>query len=810
MIKSYFKIAVRNIWKYKTFSFINIAGLTVGLTSCMLIVLFVFDELTFDRFHKNSENIYRVVETRVSADGKTTKRSGTGFLVGARAKNEFPEIRDVARISTFWRPDIRLADNPANLFREDYIAANQGFLNVFSFPLLYGNRSNALVEPKSVILTEETAKKFFDRLDVVGKLLVFDNDSVPYTVTGVLKNPPANSSISFNLLVSESSIEKHFVNDWTSGAFTTYFLLNKNVDVAALNNKLDNFLATNNIADPGVKSLAQMQALKHLHFYSNDIEGNSGKKGTVFYIYVFLVVSCFIIFIACINYMNLSTARFTNRGKEIAVRKVAGASRISLLLQFLVEVLLITIVSIMLSIVLVNVLLPAFNAFTEKQLTLNLYSDYRIWTGIFFMLVLVTFLAGLYPALYQSRLNPLMLLKSNIQLGSNNISLRRSLVIFQFITSIVLITATIIIYRQMEYINTKDKGFDGDNLVVIDINSAEIRHSVATIKTELSKLPQIKSVAVTSMVPGDLKTIPTVKVNTNNSNPTSGKDLYYFGVDGQFLSTYNIPLLNGRNFFSSGNTDSSSVIINETAAKALGITEAMNQPVRILSAKSGGDNRSQIENPYKVTVAGIVKDFNFQSLHEPIAPMILGFDKSIGLSFGHFTIKLSGGDIDATLKKVNAVMRTIDKEHLFEYRFLDKQWEMLYHEDKIRQTISFAVAILAIFIAALGLLGLTMYEAEKRVKEIGIRKVLGASVSGIAFMLSKDFLKLVLMSAIIAIPIAWFCMHKWLQDFAYRITISWWVFALAALVAVIIAMSTIFLQVVKSAIANPVKSLRAE
>ena len=810
MLRNYIKTAVRNLWKHKTFSFINTIGLTVGLTSFILIALFIFDELTFDGLHKKADNIYRVVESKTSADGKTTKRAGTGFQVSARAKAGFPEIQDVARISQFWRPDIRPGDNKAKIFHEDFIAANPGFLNVFSFPLIYGDRSSALTEPKSIILTEETAKRFFGITDAVGKVLFFDNDSVPYKVTGILKNFPANSSISFNLLVSESSIQEHFTDDWTSGAFETYFLLSPHSDISGLNRKLDNLIAANDKPDPGVQSQVQLQSLKSVHFFSNDIEGNSGKKGNIAYIYVFLIVACFIIFIACINYMNLSTARFTNRGKEIAVRRVAGASRTTLVKQILVEVLLVTILSVVLSIALVNILLPAFNSFTGKQLTVNLHTDYRIWMGMLLMIVLVTLLAGLYPALFQSGLNPLSLLKSKIQLGRGNISLRRSLVVFQFMISIVLIAATIIIYEQMQYVNNKDLGFDKEKLVVIDINSGAVRRSAATVKDEFSKIPQVTSVAMTSTVPGAWKIIPSVKVNKDNSNPTSGKDMYFFGVDDQFLSTYKIKILKGRNFFSSGHMDSSTVLINETAAKELGIKDALGQPLTILSAKFGNDNRTAVEKPFTVTIAGIVKDFNFQSLHEPLAPMVIGFEKSLGMSFGYFTVKFTGGDIDASLKKMNAVLHSIDQDHLFEYHFLDKQWELLYREDKIRQTIFVVIALLAIFIAALGLLGLTIYAAEQRVKEIGIRKVLGAGVGGIVLLLSKDFLKLVLIAAVMAIPVSWYFMHKWLEDFAYRITINLWVFVLSALAAILIAMATICSQVVRAAIANPVKSLRTE
>ena len=827
MFKNYFKTAVRNIWKHKTFSFINIIGLTIGLTSFILIALFIFDELTFDRSHKNTANIYRIVENKTSSEGKTTKRAGTGFLVSERAKASFPEIRDVARISHFWRPDIRTEDNKTDIFHEEFVAANPGFLTVFSFPLLYGDRNSALTEPKSVILTEETAKRYFPQSagtsgeaahstpNVVGKLLYFDNDSVPYRVTGVLRNFPVNSSISYNLLVSESTIigipeaKKHFYDDWTSGAFSTYFLLNDNADISALNNKLDNLIAANHVSDPGVKSEVQLQAFTDVHFYSNDIEGDSGKKGNISYIYVFLVVACFIIFIACINYMNLSTARFTNRGKEIAVRKVAGASRATLIKQFLAEVLLVTILSVFLSLVLVNILLPAFNTFTEKNLSLDLNTDYRIWAGIILTTILVTLLAGVYPALFQSGLNPLSLLKSKIQLGGGNISLRRSLVVSQFTISIVLIAATIIIYEQMQYVNNKDMGFDKEKVVVIDNHSGFIRRSASTVKDEIAKIAQVRSVSFTYAVPGAWKGIPVVKVNTDNNNRSSGKDLYYFGVDGQFLSTYDIKLLKGRNFFSSGNADSSSVLINETAAKELGIKDAMGQPITILSASFGGDNRSAVDEPFTVTVAGIVKDFNFQSLHEPIAPMVIGFEKTLGMNFGHFSVKFTG-DIDGTLKKMSAIMKSMDQDNQFEYHFLDKQWELLYREDKIRQSVFLAVSLLAIFIAALGLLGLTIYAAEQRVKEIGVRKVLGASVSGIVLMLTKDFLKLVLIAAVIAVPVAWFFMNKWLEDFAYRIQINLWVFVLSALVAIVIAMATICFQVVKAAMTNPVKSLRSE
>lgn len=815
MLKTYFKAAVRNLWKHKTFSFINITGLTIGLTSFLLIALYIFDELTFDRFHHNADNIYRVVENKTSPDGKLTKRAGAGFQLSAQATG-IPEIQDAARISVYFRLNISPVGDKSRVFSEEYIAANPGFLTVFSFPLLHGDRNSALTAPHSVVLTEKSAKKYFGTSDALGKLLLFDMDSIPYKVTAVLKDFPANSSLSFNLLMSEADIvsnpeAKEFIaNDWTSGAFATYFSVKNTADITAVNNKLDNLVASNHNAEAGVTSHVQLQALKDVHFYSADIEGNSGKKGNISYIYIFLIVACFIIIVGCINYMNLSTARFTNRGKEIAMRKVSGASRAALVKQFLAEALLVTVLSVLLSLALVIMLLPAFNSFTEKGFNVFVFTDYRILTGIVLVIAIVPVLAGLYPALFQSGLNPVLLLKSKIRLGRDNISLRRSLVVFQFVISIVLIAATIVIYEQMQYVNNKDMGFDKDKLVVIDMKSGLIRRSAATIKDRFSKIAQVKAVSATSRVPGEWKTIPSVKVNTGNSEPGNEKDMYFFAVDDQFLSTYDIKLLKGRNFFSSGHADSTSVLINETAAKQLGVPNALGQQITIPSVRFGNDYRSGLDKPFTATVAGIVKDFHFQSLHESIAPMVVGFQKNPVHEIEYFTVKIAGGDVDATLKKLDAVLRGIEQDYIFEYHFLDKQWELLYREDRITQTIFLVVALLAIFIAALGLLGLTIYAAEQRVKEIGIRKVLGARVSTIALMLSKDFFKLVLVAAVIAIPVAWFSMNKWLEDFAYRVSINWWVFVWSALAAITIATLTICLQVVKAAIANPVKSLRSE
>jgi putative ABC transport system permease protein len=447
----------------------------------------------------------------------------------------------------------------------------------------------------------------------------------------------------------------------------------------------------------------------------------------------------------------------------------------------------------------VKILLPSFNAFTQKQLTLGWETDFRIWIGVVVVVCIVVLLSGLYPALFQSRFKPLSLLKSKISVGKANLSLRRSLVVFQFALSIILIIATIVVYIQMKYITTKDLGFDKEQLLVIDINSGKVRENAETIKTELAKLSSVKDVAVSSRVPGEWKDLPKIKVKSEKILSSEGTDMYFLGIDDSFLRTYGITVINGRNFIMERLADSSAIIINQTAAKELGITEPAEQIIKI-----------PLEQPFKARIIGIVKDFNFQSLRQPLAPMVLGFQNNPVQKIDYFTIKVASSNMSEILKQANDILHDIDQNHLFEYHFLDKQWELLYRQDRIREIIILITATLTIVIACLGLFGLATYAAEQRIKEIGIRKVLGASISSIVTMLSSDFLKLVLIAAAIAYPLAWWLMNQWLHDFAYRITISLWVFIASGLIALLIAFITTSFQAIKAALSNPVKSLRAE
>jgi putative ABC transport system permease protein len=811
MIKHYFKIVLRNLWRNKTYSFINIFGLTLGLVCFLLIALYVFDELTYDSFHQNANNIYRVVETKVSPQGKESKVGAVAYKISEQSPVLIPEVKKAARFSAFGRANVS-DPSSTNAFYEMFNLANQDFLTVFDFKLVEGNRATALTAPRSVIMTEETAKRIYGVSSVLGKTLRTDRDSLPYTITGILENFPSNSHISFNLIFSESSItgrgyQNFIASDWSSNQYPTYLALDKNADVKKATQKLEQLVNSNRKENEQKTSFA-LQPLKAIHFHSAEIEGTPlERKGNLSYIYVFSVVALFVLLIACINYMNLTTARFAGRGKEIAVRKVTGAMRGNLIRQFLSEALFMAIIALVLALGIAKLVLPSFNSFSQKQLSLGLDTDARIWMGVIITVVVVGLFAGAYPALFQSGLKPLLLLKNKIQQSKGQLSLRKGLVVLQFFLSIIMVVATIVVFLQMKYVNTTDMGFNKEQLVVVDINSGAVRRGAETIKTEYSKIPSVSSVSVTSRVPGEWKVIPKVKARSQGSGEAAA-DMYFMAVDDQFLETFVVDLHNGRNF-TTNPADSSAVILNETAAKMFGIKEPSEQLIEIPSLDFSG-NVYEMDEPFRARVVGIVKDFNFRSLREKVAPLILAWPDNPVHNIDYFTVRMKTANVEQTLQQLENILHKVDASHLFEYNFLDKQWENFYRDDQKRQIIFLVIAALTILIACLGLFGLATYAAEQRIREIGIRKVLGASVSGIVTMLSKDFVKLVLIASVLAVPVAWWMMNSWLNDFAYRTKLYWWVFVIAGVLALFVALLTVGLKALKAAVANPVKSLRTE
>ena len=811
MIRHYFKIVLRNLWRNKTYSFINVFGLTLGLACFLLIALYIFDELTYDSFHKNANNIYRVVETKVSPQGKESKAAAVAYKISEQAPVMIPEVKKAGVFSTLGRANVS-DPTSANTFYETFTIANPDFLNVFDFKLREGNRATALTAPGSVLLTEETAKKIYGVSPVVGKTLRTDRDSLLYTVTGILENFPSNSHVSFNIIFSASSMTgsgyQDFISkDWSSNFYSTYLALDKNADVKKAAQKLNQLVNANREANTPKTSFT-LQPLKSIHFHSAGIDGTPmERKGNLSYTYVFSIVALFVLLIACINYMNLTTARFAGRGKEIAVRKVTGAMRGNLIRQFLSEALFMAIVALVLALGITKLLLPSFNVFVEKELSLGLATDVRIWLGIIITVVIVGLFAGAYPALFQSRLKPLLLLKNKIQQSRGQLSLRKGLVVFQFFLSIIMVVATIVVFLQMKYVDTTDMGFNKEQLLVVDINSGAVRRGAETIKTECAKVPSVSSVSVTSRVPGEWKVIPKVKTR-NQGSGDPGADMYLIAVDDQFLKTFEVDLVNGRNF-TANPADSSAVMLNESAARLLGIKEPSEQLIEIPSVDFSG-NVNNLDEPFRARVVGVTKDFNFRSLREKVAPLVLAYRDNPLHSIDYFTVRLNTANTEQTLKQLENILHKVDANHLFEYNFLDKQWEIFYRDDQKRQVIFLVIAALTILIACLGLFGLATYAAEQRIREIGIRKVLGASVPGLVKMLSKDFIKLVLIASVLAIPVAWWMMNSWLSDFAYRTKIYWWLFVIAGALALLVALGTVGLKALKAAIINPVKSLRSE
>ncbi|QMW05505.1 ABC transporter permease [Spirosoma foliorum] len=818
MIRNYFKIAFRTLSRHKLYTALNVAGLTLGITCFLLIGLYLFDELTFDQQHSRANRIYRAIQHK-KAPAEDLTIAAASYKVAEAATKSIGEIEKSARIVRTGRANLSNPENK-NMFQETIAFGSPSLLEMFDFETVDGSGRSALNEPNSIIIVEELAQRLFNSTHVVGKTVDFEINK-QLKITAVLKNHPRNSSFDFNAIISEATVSNdedfaEWTANWDSQTFMTFFLLKEKANPEIAAKKITDLLNANAKLEPGNSISYTLQPLADIHLFSDAITDGARNsnveamsQGSLLYIKIFALVALFVLLIACINYMNLATARASNRAKEIGVRKASGAFRSHLIQQFLTESLLVTILSFLVAIVFVNLLLPAFNKFTHKELSLDFNSDYRIWLYSLLAVGIAGFLSGSYPAFLLSGFSPLLLLKNLKLQNRGDLSLRKGLVVFQFTISVVMMIATIVLFQQVQFANDKNLGFNKKLLLVVDINSGKVRSSAETIKTEFSRIPGVNQVSVTSRVPGEWKVIPTVQVKTQEST-NEPKVAYWIGADENFAKTFEIQLLAGRNF--KGMDDSTSVILNESAAKLLNIKEVSGQQIDIPSRAMGGSYRplNKENQPFHARIIGIVKDFHFQSLREKIAPMVLAYQRNPVHNIDYFTARIEGKDIPATLVQMRDVLAKIDPTHLLEYHFLDEQLARFYAEDQRRETLLIWVALVTIFIACLGLFGLATYAAEQRIKEIGVRKVLGAGVMNLTALLSKDFLKLVLIANGIAFPIAWWATNQWLNEFAYHIQVEWWVFLLAGILALAIALTTVSYQAIKAALVNPVKSLRSE
>jgi len=813
MIQNFIQTALRNFRRNGLYTSLNLAGLTVGFAGFLLLGLYVTDELRFDALHSKATRIYRLVEERTDSDGKSTQVAATSYLMAERGKQDLPEIAEVVKIGAAGRSNVYVSD-PKQAFHERIWHADASFGKVFDFEWVSGDRNTAFAAPHSVVLSRSFARKLFGTDQVLGKTLQCE-DYQPLTITGVLEDFPKNSSIHFDCAVSTSTyddndfIKRAKISDWTSDNFPTWFLLQPDANPAQVEAKLNALAAANTPAESTGKRHHSLLPMLDIHFKGNGINGLSDRLANSSYVTALILVALFLLGIACINYINLTTARASGRGKEVGVRKVVGAGQKHMIGQFLTETYLMVAASLVLAIGLLQLVLPAFNKFTDKALILNTNTDFKIWGATAGAALLVGLLAGLYPAFYLSRLRPVMLFKNVIPGSWWEFSLRKGLVVAQFGLSALLMIATGVVWRQMRFLEQKNLGFTRDQMVVVDINSGKVRRDFETIKAGYAQIPGVESVSVTTRVPGEWKTIPNVVVRRQHEDAIGeAKTAWFVGADEDFLDTYEVPLLSGRNFVPT-QSDSNAVLLNESAAALLGISEPSGQWIEIPSVAFSG-NQDSLEQPFLAQVVGIVRDFHFRSLREKIAPLILANRRNPVQGIDYFTVRIGTSDVQNVLPRLESVLRTTDPGHSFEWHFLDEQWALFYQDDVRREKILSTAAGGAIFIACLGLFGLATFSAERRRKEISIRKVLGASVAGITGLLTKDFLKLVVAAFAIASPIAYYFMNKWLSDFAYRIDIQGWMFILAGLMAIAIALLTVGFQSIRAALANPVNSLRSE
>ncbi|MBK0379175.1 ABC transporter permease [Mucilaginibacter segetis] len=825
MLKNYLKIAWRSFTRNKISSTINIIGLTIGFTCIILIGMYVKDEYGYDDFFKDADRVYRVnIDGKMGNDEFTVGH--TPPPAGAALINNFPEIESYTRIYDPGNEIIHYQHNGQNLSlnEENLLSVDSNFLEFFDYPLIEGNAGSCLNDANSVVLTQKAAKKYFGNTSPIGQTLIFDEYSKPFTVKAVLKDLPKQSSLQFDMLQSNIGMPpvKRFSWSWVWLQMSTYVKLKPNIpasakDINQLEAKFPKMVseqaasAFNRIGQPfdefkkkGGRWDLHLQPLKRIHLYSSNIQTNFFAQGDIKNVYIFSAIALFIIILACVNFMNLATAQSAKRAKEVGVRKVLGSERKNLIAQFITEAILYSLFAMILALFIVVAVLPAFNQLSGKLLGTEVFYHVSTWISIILLIIFTGLLAGSYPAFFITAVKPVNIFRGGNIFGNKTGTsfTRNALVVFQFTISTILIICTIVVYKQLIYSQSKDLGFKKENILVI-VNADRLGTSEESLRQELIALPEVKNATISTSVPtrnpfGDFY---TPIANGDNINSTDGKiTLSSFTVDEDFVPTFDLKILNGRQFSKKFN-DSASVLLNETAAKQIGWKEVIGKSI----AYPGNGNQ-------KFKVIGIVKDFNTESIHSKIAPFALFYNTSKSYNTGqsYISVRIKPGDYHTTINHIESKWKSFMPDTPFEYSFIDSEFDALYRTDRTLSKVFTVFTLISVLIACLGLLGLAIYTAESRTKEIGIRKVLGASVQNVVTLLSKDFIKLVGIAVIISFPVAWYVMHSWLQDFAYRTDVSWWIFALAALITAVIALITVSFQSMKAALANPVNSLRSE
>jgi putative ABC transport system permease protein len=808
MLSSHLKTAVRNFSRHKFISFVNVFGLAVGLASCLLIVLYVLHELSYDKYNERPESIYRV--TRIfrspESDAVSLHLGTVAPPVGPLLKHEFPQVQQMTQLLGTSNLSFRYGEK---IFSErDAYFADENLFNIFRVKVLKGNARTALSEPFSIMLSEEIAEKYFGTEDPLNKVIRLDSRR-DFKVSGVYASFPANAHFHPSALLSFKTLNDPDIygadnlrTNWGNNSFFTYLRLSPGTDAKQLEKRFPAFLdkvfvEPGSTVKPSTWTSLTLQKLTDIHLYSH-LDSEAEENGDIKRVYIFSAIAFFILLIACINYMNLATARSSLRAKEIGVRKVVGAERREIIYQFLSESVFISLLGMAAAVLLAMLCLPLLNNASGIRLSFEALG-HPVWiAALVGVPVIVGILSGIYPSLYMSSFVPARVLKGLFNAGGSVVSLRKVLVTIQFSISIILLIATIVVFRQLSYMQNKPLGFNKEHIITVPYTDA-LNERFDGFRTALLSNPFIKNVTRSSRIPsGRLLDANGSSIDKGDSLRPTNADIKYVAVDENFISTYGIDVREGRMFSRAFGLDTSAFMINEAAVKVLGLSS---------NRDAIGKNFRYGENSGKII--GVINDFNFESLTQKIVPLVLLFPKSEG-NYGRISLKIDGRQTTAAIAQLERTWKQFLPETAFEYTFMDENFDRLYVAQQRQGTIFSIFSTIAIFIACLGLFGLSSFTISQRIKEIGIRKVLGANVQTIVYLLSKEFMTLVLIAALIAFPIAWYAMNNWLDDFAYRTHISWWIFACAATLAAIIALGTIAVLTFKAAISNPIKSLRSE
>jgi putative ABC transport system permease protein len=803
MIKHFFQIAWRNLLKRKFYSFINIAGLAIGMACCLLITVYVKNELSYDQYHVHRDRIVRVLQTFRSVKDGVNPGAPTPedfwvwgcAPVGPALQADFPEIEKVVR---FMSPVSVLLQHGEKRFQQDnMVFMDSTAFDVFSWKMIYGNPQTALIAPNCIVLTRKVSEKFFGDANPVGQSLQVDNGP-SFMITGVMEDIPPNSQISFNGLISMSTAKSQnpdIFSSWGYVDFYTYLLLKENTNLQSLQSKSAAFVKKHNSDDRGYAIAFEKMNDAYLHSAAIRQPGPTGNRLNV---YLFSCIAVFIMLIACINFMNLSTARSLERAKEVGVRKVLGVKPQSLMWQFLFESIVMSLAAAMIAVVLARPGISLIETLSGKNLSYTNFFNPQMIVYMLVFAIVVGIIAGIYPAWFISGFKPIAVLKGKFNPSGEGISFRKALVVFQFTLSIALIAGTILVYNQLKFVNRHDLGFQKDQMVIINFEGdGKVEQNIETIKKAIADQPGVVSVASSRAVPGEF--LPNAGTQIEGPDgQMNHQDPFIYEIDFDFIPVFHIPLVAGRNYSRSYTTDSAqSMVINESAAKLFGYT----RPADAVGKKFSQWGRTG-------TVIGVVKDFNFRSLHQAVEPLTLRYGYPYNLN--RIAVSIKGDNPQATIARLKKTWDRMAPQRPFMYHFLDESFNAQYEADQHFGKLFTLFSYLAICIACLGLFGLSTFMAQQRVKEIGVRKVLGSSVSGIVLLLSKDFIKLILIALVIATPLCFWAMNQWLQGFAYRIPIGPVVFVEAGMIALTIALLTMAWQSVKAATRNPVNSLRNE